>query len=336
MTIMDDVHKLLDEDQVHRGRRKCSVEISPSFFQVCLVLMAAVAISFCAIDAYAISTREQDRVVTMSSSGSPEGSPNDFFIPSATIEAQQATLNERVQTFVRIITRNVGVSSDESLIRWNTPICFVAAGWRPEVLATALTRLSQISSSAGAPLARKPCTPNFVVVATADPDQVIRAWYAKDRQLFGNASPLRIRHFLDSTSSRPVRTWRNIDVGRVATTRFGHFVPSNSRADPSPFVGNVPLGFLSIFELIDTSRTPDIDLNPLIDYVAMMGLSNIDTDVDVGTAPSILQLFSSERRSVLGFSNWDSAFLTALYQTDQMSRSQRFEIAKRVAEAATH
>jgi hypothetical protein len=68
----------------------------------------------------------------------------------------------------------------------------------------------------------------------------------------------------------------------------------------------------------------------------MMGLSNIDTDVDVGTAPSILQLFSSERRSVLGFSNWDSAFLTALYQTDQMSRSQRFEIAKRVAEAATH
>jgi len=65
------------------------------------------------------------------------------------------------------------------------------------------------------------------------------------RRYFGNASPLQIRHFLDSTGSRPVRIWRNVDIGRVATTHFGHFVPSNSHADPSPFAGNSPLEFLS-------------------------------------------------------------------------------------------
>ena len=254
---------------------------------------------------------------------------------AATVEAQQAILKERVQTFVRAITRNTGFSDDESLTRWNTPICFLAAGWGADDLSSVLARLSQISAAAGAPLAGKACTPNFVIVSTAEPDQVINAWYAKNKQLFGNASPLQIRHFLDSTRSRPVRTWRNIDIGRVATTRFGHFVPSNSHADPSPFAGNSALGFFSVFEIIDAGRTAGIDLHQLTDYAAMMGLSNIDIDVDVGDAPSILQLFSPARSVELGLSNWDTAYLTALYQTDQTSRSQRFEIAQRVAEAVT-
>jgi hypothetical protein len=280
------------------------LDLARHFARICSAILGVVSISICAIHAQA-----------------------------ETVETQQAILKERVQTFVRTITRNTGFSEDESQTRWNTPICFLAAGWGADDVSSVLTRLAQISAAAGAPLAGKACTPNFVVVFTPEPDQVISAWYAKNKQLFGNASPLQIRHFLDSTRSRPVRTWRNIDIGRVATTRFGHFVPSNSRADPSPFAGNSAFGFLSVFEIIDASRAAGIDLHQLTDYVAMMGLSNINIDVDVGDAPSILQLFSPARRFDLGLSHWDTAYLTALYQTDQSSRSQRFEIARRVAEA---
>jgi hypothetical protein len=303
------VYKPLDWSRIGCAMDIKSVrsDLTRPFAQVCLAILGIVSISICAIDARA-----------------------------ETIEAQQAILKERVQTFVRTITRNTGFSDDESPTRWNTPICFLAAGWGADDLSSVLTRLAQISAAAGAPLAGKACTPNFVVVSTAEPDQVIEAWYAKNRQLFGNASPLQIRHFLESSRSRPVRIWRNIDVGRVATTRFGHFVPSNSRADPSPFAGNSAFGFLSVFEIIDASRTAGIDLHQLTDYVAMMGLSNINIDVDIGDAPSILQLFSPARSFDLGLSNWDTAYLTALYQTDQSSRSQRFEIAQRVAEAVTH
>jgi hypothetical protein len=305
---MLDVYKPLDSS---RGRcamdRKIVQDSTRHFAQLCSAILGVVSIFICAIDAHA-----------------------------AAVEPQQALLKERVQAFVRAITRNTGFSDDESQIRWNRPICFLAAGWRPEDRSSVLTRLSEISAAVGAPLAGKACTPNFVVVLTAEPDQVINAWYAKNKQLFGNASALQIRHFLDSTRSRPVRVWRNIDIGRVATTRFGHFVPSNSHADPSPFTGNSPLEFLSAFEIIDATRTAGIDLHQLSDYVAMIGLSNIDIDVDVGDAPSILQLFSPARSIALGLSNWDSAYLTALYQTDQSSRSQRFEIAQRAAEAVTH
>jgi hypothetical protein len=305
---MLDVYKPLDLSRIGWAMDIQSVrsDLTRPLAQLCLAILGIVSISICAIDARA-----------------------------ETLEAQQAILKERVQTFVRTITRNAGFSDDESPARWNTPICFFAAGWGAEDLSSVLTRLAQISAAAGAPLAGKACTPNFVVVSTAEPDQVINAWSARNKQLFGNASAVQIREFLDSTRARPVRTWRNIDIGRVATTRFGHFVPSNSHADPSPFAGNSPLGFLSVFEIIDANRTAGIDLHQLADYVAMMGLSNIDIDVDVGDAPSILQLFSPARNFALGLSNWDTAFLTALYQTDQSSRSQRFEIAQRVAEAVT-
>jgi hypothetical protein len=305
---MLDVYKSLDWSCIGISMDTNSVRsvLSRRFAQVWFAIFGVVSISICAIDA-----------------------------PAAADEAQQAILRERVQTFVRTITRNTGFSDDESQIRWNRPICFLAAGWGAEDLSSVLTRLAQISANAGAPLAGKACTPNFVVVSTAEPDQVINAWYAKNKQLFGNASPSQIRHFLVSTRSRPVRIWRNVDIGRVATTRFGHFVPSNGHADPSPFAGNSPLGFLSVFEIIDAGRTAGIDLHQLMDYVAMMGLSNIDIDVDVGDAPSILQLFSPARSFALGLSNWDVAYLTALYQIDQSSRSQRFEITQRVAEAVT-
>jgi hypothetical protein len=303
-----DVYKPLDWSHIRCAMGIKSLRsVKHAFVQAYLAILGSVSIFICTIDGHA-----------------------------ATVDAQPAILKERVQTFVRAITRNTGFSDQESQARWNTPICFLAAGWRGEDLSSVLARFAQISAAAGAPLAEKGCTPNFVVVATAEPDQVINAWYAKNNRLFGNASPQQIRHFLDSTRSRPVRIWRNIDIGRVATTRFGHFVPSNSHADPSPFAGNSPLGFFSVFEIVDAKRTAGVDLRQLTDYAAMMGLSNIDIDVDVGDAPSILQLFSPARSAASGLSNWDTAYLTALYQTDQSSRSQRIEIAQRVAEAVTH
>ena len=96
------------------------------FAQICLAILGIASISICAIDTRA-----------------------------ATVEAQQAILKERVHAFVRTITRNTGFSDDESQTRWNTPICFLAAGWGAEDLSSVLTRLGQISAAAGAPLAAK-------------------------------------------------------------------------------------------------------------------------------------------------------------------------------------
>jgi len=252
-------------------------------------------------------------------------------LPEVTVEAARAALEHRVEAFVRGITRNPGFSDDESLVRWNTPICLFAAGLPPEDVKFVLARLSQISSSAGAPLARTPCQPNFLIVATSEPDRVLEAWYARNNQLFGNATPAHIRQFLEGSQTRPVRVWYNINLGRKSGVRNGHFVPSNNRAESSPFIGNAAFDFFSIFAIIDTNRTEHITLDQLADYVAMVGLTNVNLDADIGSAPSILQLFAlSAEHQPSGLSSWDTAFLKALYQSNQASRTQRFEIAERI------
>jgi hypothetical protein len=242
-----------------------------------------------------------------------------------------AALERRVVAFVRAITRSPGTSGDDSLVRWNTPICLLVAGLSAEDAEIVSDRLSQISASAGAPLAPAPCQPNLVIIATSEPDRVLNAWYARDKRLFGDATPTKVHEFLGSSQSRPVRVWYNVDTGRKSGTRNGHFIPSNTRAESSAFVGNAIFDFSSIFAIIDTRRTEHSVLDRIADYVAMLGLTDVDLDADFGNAPSILRLFDpSGEDQPSGLSRWDTAFLKALYQSDQSSRAQRFEITQRV------
>jgi hypothetical protein len=250
-----------------------------------------------------------------------------------TAEVAPASLERRVDAFVRAIIRNPGLSDEDSLVRWNSPICLLVAGLTVEDVKLVSARLSQIISSSGAPLARSPCQPNLIVVATSEPDRVLNAWYARDSRLFGDAASAQIRQYLESSQSRPVRVWYNIDLGRKSGTRNGHFIPSNTRAESSAFVGNAAFDFLSVFAIIDTHRTEHTTLDRLADYVAMVGLTRIDLDADLGSAPSILRLFAaSGEYQPSGLSSWDAAFLKALYQSNQTSRTQRFDIAERVTQ----
>jgi hypothetical protein len=252
--------------------------------------------------------------------------------PQARVAETRAELGHRVSTFVRGVTRNPGFSEDEPLVRWNTPICFYLAGLPAEQVKFVLARLSQTSSSAGAPLARTPCQPNFVVLATPEPESVLKASYARNPQLFGSATPAHIRQFLESSQSRPVRVWYNINLGRKSGVHNGHFIPSSNQAESSPFVGNTAFDFFSIVVIVDTNRTEHTRLDQLADYLVMAGLTNADLDSDLGSAPSILRLFAlSGENQPPGLSGWDAAFLRALYQSNRTSRTQRSEIAARVA-----
>src|ERR1700722_10600442 len=286
------------------------------------------SLSFVAIAAVCCSTVAKTDPPAMHAPPAAESLPP---LPEVTVEAARAALEHRVDAFVRGIIRNPGFSDDESLVRWNTPICSFVAGLSAEEAKVVLAPVSQISSAAGAPLARASCQPNFIIVATSEPDRVLEAWYARNNQLFGNATPAHIHQFLENSRSRPVRVWYNINLGRKSGVRNGHFVPSNNRAESSPFVGNAAFDFFSIFAIIDTHPTEHTTLDQLADCLAMVGLTDIDLDADIGGAPSILRLFAlSAEYQPSGLSDWDAAFLKALYQSNQTSRAQRFEIVERV------
>jgi hypothetical protein len=292
--------------------------------------VAAIA-ALCGVFCGSAAPTTREDFISQALPGAPEKSGQQSpSLPEVTVEAQQVALRQRVEVFVRGVTQNPGFADHESLVRWTLPICLLVVGLPAEDLKTISARLTQIIFAAGAPLAREPCQPNFVVIVTSEPDRVLEAWYARNKQLFGDATLPQIRRFLDPPSSRPIRVWHNINRGRTATMRFGHYIPSNNHAESSPFVWNAVLNFFSVFAIVDSNLAPHATLDQLTDYIAMAGLSNVDLDAEIGSAPSILRLFVSLPTPPAGLSPWDAAFIKALYQSDQTSRTQRHEIAERV------
>jgi hypothetical protein len=78
----------------------------------------------------------------------------------------------------------------------------------------------------------------------------------------------------------------------------------------------------SVIIVVDTSRTRDINLGQLADYVAMAGLAEIRVDADLGGTPTILRLFHDSKEPPQALSPWDQAFLYSLYNTSQASTLQ--------------
>jgi len=63
----------------------------------------------------------------------------------------------------------------------------------------------------------------------------------------------------------------------------------------------------------------------------MIGMTKLKLDADMGDAPTILRLFTASAGDApSNLSNWDRAFLKALYHTSHAARDQLAEITHKV------
>jgi hypothetical protein len=114
-----------------------------------------------------------------------------------------------VKTFVSGITK---VPFEDSLARWQKemPICPQVAGLTHDHGEYILSRLSQNAAAAGAPLAPESCNPNFYVIVTSVPDELMAAWSKRDPWLFGNAGGRKIRQFLTASTPNTCLVQRHV------------------------------------------------------------------------------------------------------------------------------
>ena len=257
---------------------------------------------------------------------------------TVTVEAERerAVLEQRVKRFVSGITK---VPFQDSLARWDkeVPICFSIAGMTRDYGEFVLHRLSKMAEAAGAPLAPDSCKPNFYVVATAVPDELVAAWGKHDPEIFGDASGKQIDEF--ATASTPIRVWYNVALYNADGTPcdYGSILQGSvlqAFSDPVLICeggGLIQWGAVrdlsSVIVLIDTGRTKGITFEQLAAYIAMVGLAEIRTDARLGDAPTILRLFSdSAHAPAPSLTTWDAAYLKALYHTDHEDRTQVLKI----------
>jgi hypothetical protein len=270
--------------------------------------------------------------------------PDTRSLPQITIQAQRDQLQKRVYDFVRGATRT---DYDESLKRWDVPVCFLVAGFPRDQGEFVLSRLSQIATSAGVPLAADHCRPNFSVVVSPEPDRLLQQWrqnYSVD--MFGaGTAPGEIKAFI--SKYRPVRVWYNttfvsnqgepVPPERSAFTNPDGFAALNRRADATRLSRNDLVSFFSATVIVDGNRMTGLTIGQLADYIAMVGMTAVNLDTDRGDAPTILRLFGTSQQPLpSGLTEWDQALLKALYSSDQSSSLQRSNIALRVAHDVAH
>lgn len=263
-------------------------------------------------------------------------------LPGITIQGsrERQELRHQVDEFVAaVIVR----PSDETLLRWNTPICPLVAGLPRDLGEFILEHISAAALDARAPLAGMKCRPNLYVVASTVPELLLKKWWDREPRMYDVRNGIQpVRSFIES--KRPVRAWYNSVLG------CGSGAPAISGGTSLAMAGVVTTGggssdfsagapvctdgvdthlsyadvqsISSAIVVIDLHRLQKMTIQQLADYVALVGLADVRLDADPGSAPSILRLFASHATAPPGLTPWDQALLYSLYDTRQADKQQ--------------
>ena len=258
-------------------------------------------------------------------------------LPQVTIRGEE-DIGKQVHLFVSAVTRLVSSpGSASSLARWSQPICALVHGLPAEQSAVILTHLSQAAESAGVKLQPAGCQANLYIVATNEPDQVLRALQKRIPRWFGGATnPTALKRFFNTP--RPVRVWyatqfvgkygnnlKALDLGRSTNHPLMH----NNLAELSALEFDDVRAIIAVVETVDVTRITGVDFNRLADYLSMSALAEINFEADLRTAPTILRTFDALGEPVSAadapaeLTAWDRGFLHGLYVTAQSSKMQR-------------
>ncbi len=276
------------------------------------------------------------------------------------IEAmRQQALRVKVDHFVASVVTEP--PPQESLLRWNKPVCPLVVGLPRRWGEFILGRISQAAGDAHTPLAGRHCQPNLFVVVTSQPDSVLKQWVARHPQVDTKHGLARLDRFLHST--RPIRVLYNPQPSCAGgISRPGSAAEADSVATPYPGIGSHvaagqpggmgptycdnsidthlkygdvrSIGYAIIVADVTKLHLKHVTLGELAGYVSLIGLADIRLDADGAGAPTILRLFH-DPNPPQGLTPWDRALLYSLYNTSQSGKLQltdmELAMVKRIA-----
>ena len=266
--------------------------------------------------------------------------------PQVTIEAQRTQVEHQAYEFVRKATQNPQFR-DESLPRWNMPVCFAVAGLPREQGLFALGRLAEIARASGARVGSPGCKYNFFVVFAQEPDKILaKAFRGHSKALDQCDGVGKGKEFLSPAVARPVRVWHNVrsfsrDGVPVAQSATCGAIKADQRDFPfslqywpSHLERYDVLAFSLAVVVVDTAYPRPVKLRQLVDFAALAGLADVALDANLGDTPSILRIFDqASDEQAPGLTPWDEAFLSGLYHSEQASVTQRSLIAVKMSDA---
>ncbi|MBI2262767.1 MAG: hypothetical protein HYU62_14020 [Caulobacterales bacterium] len=238
------------------------------------------------------------------------------------------------------------------LARWEDRVCVGVANLRTETAQYLSDRISTVAADIGLETGGPGCTPNILVVAAADGDELAQALVDRRRSAFrmGGSGMDRggdaFEAFLES--DRPVRWWQlsmptDSETGDRAVRLPGDcvdncidaddFAPRIRLAGASRLTTQIVDNLFRVVVIVDVDRAAGLSVLQLADYIAMVSLAQINPEADTSGYVSILNVFDDATPTLTG---WDLAYLDGLYgaeRNDQNRGAGRAEIESSIRRA---
>lgn len=255
------------------------------------------------------------------------------------------TLDSLIRDFVGEVAEP---NRNRGLARWNDRICVGVANLDSEIAQYLSDRISTVATDLGLSAGEPGCTPNILVIATADAEDLARRLTEQRRRAFrmGGAGMDRggaaLRDFVET--DRPVRWWQmsmpvDSETGDSAVRIPGECTNAcTSAADYAPQIAVFAASRLSTqivdnliraIVIVDVDQVSSLSALQLADYIAMVSLAQIDPNADTSSYATILNVFEDPEISE-SLTNWDKAYLDGLYAAERNhvgERADRSEIA---------
>lgn len=263
----------------------------------------------------------------------PQNVPSD---PTAVddVVVSARPLDRQISTFlddVVVPDRNLRVA------RFNRNICVGAVNMRGEMGQYIVDRVSQIGMDIGLEPGDPGCAPNILIIASQDGAALAKGMVDARPRIFnpGGTGMTRTRAALArfQASDLGIRWWHvampvDSRTGQIAVRLPGEDAPTASGAN-SRLRSDIRNDINRAIIIVDFEKMAGMNATQVADFAAMVALSQVDLDSDFSGYDSILSLMSD--RQFEGISEWDMAYLRALYSAELtgVSKNQQMgEIAR--------
>jgi len=266
----------------------------------------------------------------------------------------------RLDDLVRDFVGEVAApNSGRGLARWDGPVCVGVANLRNDAAQYITDRVSTVAEDLGLRPGAPGCTPNILIIATADGREVASRLVSDRARSFraggsgmdqGSAA---LRQF--TQSERPVRWWQqsmpvDSETGRRAVRLPGDCEGPCNTAPNGSVLGYAPIinvdsasrlrtqivdRMFRTIVIVDVDAIQQVSLSQLADYVAFASMAQIDPEADTSAYASILNVFDHPEVAD-SLTTWDKAYLSGLYQAESTRlnrRANRNEISESIVDA---
>lgn len=272
--------------------------------------------------------------------------------PPTQLEDVVVTAERRADMARVFVDRVAAPARGAGLGRWRE-VCPGIANLERAVAQPIADRIAYLAAELGIKVQEPGCEANIIVVFTPDAPALTRALVESDPRVFRNGGnridrgTAALGDFVGS--NEPVRWWSlsvpiDSETGRRAVRVPGDPAggPVSSRVadltgcDPSDCVGaGVPViqtttssrlnsqvvdQLYKSIVIVDADAVAGLNTTQLGDYLAMVTLSQVDPEADTGAFDTVLNLFDSPS-NVAGLTEWDRAYMSALYGSNSRRRS---------------